>query len=158
MNDDPDETIAAELRVLFEYVDPVPPLVTQAANAALTWRRVDAELAELLGDSADQTELLAGVRSSDAPIRAVTMSGGGLTIDIQIVSDGPLRTLLGQLSPQTSATIEIQTVDGDSATTESDRSGRFTAQLARGTQIRLRIRNKLRTSAPLIETSWIAVS
>jgi hypothetical protein len=45
MNDDPDETIAAELLKLFEQVDAVPPLVSQAANAALTWRRIDAELA-----------------------------------------------------------------------------------------------------------------
>jgi hypothetical protein len=59
MNDDPDETIAAELQTLFEQVDAVPPLISQAANAALTWRRIDAELAELLGDSADQSPSLA---------------------------------------------------------------------------------------------------
>ena len=125
MNDDPYETIAAELQTLFEQVDAVPPLISQAANAALTWRRIDAELAELLGDSADQTESLAAARGPDAPIRAVTMSSGELSIDIQILADGPPRTVLGQLSPPASATIEIQTIDGESATTESDRSGRY---------------------------------
>jgi hypothetical protein len=157
MNDDLDEPIAAELRTLFEHIDPVPPLVSEAANAALTWRRIDAELAELLGDSADEAVLLSAARGPDAPIRAVTMSSGELNIDIQILADGPRRTLLGQLSPPASATIEIHTADGESATTESDRSGRFRAQLPRGAQIRLRIRDKLRTSSPPVETAWITV-
>jgi hypothetical protein len=157
MNDDPNETIAAELRTLFEQIDAVPPLVSEAANAALTWRRIDAELAELLGDSADEAELLVAARGPDAPIRAVTMGSDELSIDIQILADGPRRTLLGQLSPPVSATIEIQTADGESATTESDRSGRFRAQLLRGAPIRLRIRDKLRMSSPPVETTWITV-
>ena len=157
MSHDPDEAIAAELRALFDQVDAVPPLVSEAARAALTWRRIDAELAELLGDSADQAEPLTLARGSDSPIRAVTLSNGELSIDIQILSDGPPQTLLGQLSPPANATIEIQSVDGELATTESDHSGRFRVPLPPGKAIRLRIREKLRSS-PLVETSWIIVS
>jgi hypothetical protein len=48
---DPDERLVAELRTLVERVDPVPPLVTEAAKAAFDWRRLDANLSELRGDS-----------------------------------------------------------------------------------------------------------
>jgi hypothetical protein len=158
MDRDPDEEIAAELRTLFEYIDAVPPVVAHAADAALTWRRIDAELAELLADSADEAELLAGARGPDAPSRAVTMGSGELSIDIQILAEGPTRTLLGQLSPAASATIEIQTVDGESVSTESDTSGRFRVQLPPGTPIRIRSRDKQGTSARPVETSWITVA
>ena len=62
-----------------------------------------------------QAESVAVARGPDAPIRAVTLSSGELSIDIQILADGPPRTVLGQLSPAASATIEIQTGDGESA-------------------------------------------
>ena len=53
---DKDATTEAELRALFARVDPVPPLLDDAARAAFTWRTVDAELAELMRDSADASE------------------------------------------------------------------------------------------------------
>jgi hypothetical protein len=49
---DPDEMLMVELRGLFTDVDPVPPLVIETAKASLGWRRLDADLAELLSDSA----------------------------------------------------------------------------------------------------------
>ena len=63
--DDPDDTLVSELREYFARVDPVPPLVTEAAKAALGWRRLDADLAELLSDSSDSSVL----RSENAPVR-----------------------------------------------------------------------------------------
>ena len=53
---DKDATTEAELRAIFSHVDPVPPLLDDAARAAFTWRTVDAELAELMRDSADASE------------------------------------------------------------------------------------------------------
>ena len=40
-----------ELRDLAERTDPVPASVLEAARAALDWRRVDTELAELVADA-----------------------------------------------------------------------------------------------------------
>ena len=53
---DKDATTEAELRAIFAHLDPVPQLLDEAARAAFTWRTVDAELAELMRDSADAEE------------------------------------------------------------------------------------------------------
>src|SRR5581483_11533013 len=96
---DPDEALMAELRAFFAEVDPVPPLVTETAKASLGWRRLDADLAELLSDSALEEEPFAVSRGGETPARAVTFSSAALTIDIEVHVDDAARTLLGQLSP-----------------------------------------------------------
>jgi hypothetical protein len=155
---DSDDPLVAELRTFYERVDPVPPLVREAAKAALGWRRLDADLAELLSDSTVDREALAYARGARAPARSVTFSAGEVTIDIEIRPDGESRTILGQLSPPYHAMIEIKTAD-ESATVpaESDRLGRFRAQLEAGGPIRLRVVDQDRESAAPIETSWIVV-
>ena len=51
MANDPNDPLLADLRRLAGEVDDVPDEVTGYARAALDWRRIDAELAELLSDS-----------------------------------------------------------------------------------------------------------
>jgi hypothetical protein len=159
MEDDPgtDEPLVAELRAFFAQVDPVPPLVTEAAKAALGWRRLDAELAELLSDSALETESLALARGGGAPVRSVTFSADELTIDLEIHIDGDHRTLLGQLAPPFAATIEIQTADGPLPVAETDRLGRFRVTIPTSGAIRLRVSAGDRQSGSPVETSWISV-
>jgi len=156
---DPDDALVAELQTLVARVDPVPPLVTEAAKAALGWRRLDADLAELLSDSALESEALALARGPGAPVRSVSFSAGEVTIDVEIHVDGDQRTVLGQLSPPSSTTIEIQRADDAGATiVESDRLGRFRAQVSAGQPIRVRILSpEAGTAASVIETSWIAI-
>jgi hypothetical protein len=156
---DPDGPLVTELRTLFARVDPVPPLVTQAGKAALGWRRLDADLAELLSDSALEEQALARARGAGAPVRSVLFSAGELTIDIEIHPDDDRRRLLGQLSPPTTASIEIQSADAAvAATASSDSMGRFRAQLPGGGAIRLRVVPGDTTSwASGIETSWITI-
>ena len=154
---DPDEMLMAELRVLFVDVDPVPPLVIETAKASLGWRRLDADLAELLSDSALEEEAFAVARGGDAPARAVTFSATGLTIDIEVHVDDPERTLLGQLSPPSAATIEIQTLADAPLSSEADRLGRFRVRLPGGGPIRLRVLRANGQSGPPVETSWITV-
>jgi hypothetical protein len=60
----------------------VPGPVTEAAKAAIGWRRIDAELAELLSDSAVDAELLAGVRGAGTRARSVSFGAGELTIQL----------------------------------------------------------------------------
>ena len=64
---DRDELLIAELRAFFAEVDPVPPLVSETAKASLGWRRLDADLAELLSDSALEEEPFALARGRGAP-------------------------------------------------------------------------------------------
>ncbi len=153
--DDRSEDTLAELKSLVDEVDPCPAEVSSFAKAALGWRRIDAELAELLSDSAlDTTPALA--RSGVLQARSVTFKGGGLEIDVSIHEQGSGRLLLGQLAPPSRATIEVQRDDSTTAaTTETDALGRFRVELSASGRIRLRI---LRDApAPHLETSWIAI-
>src|SRR5262249_28448010 len=80
---DRDERLLEELRQLVREVDPVPDDVTSFARAALGWRRIDAELAELLSDSVLESEALAGVRGV-ARARVVSFRASDLELDVEI--------------------------------------------------------------------------
>ena len=153
----PDELLMSELRGFFADVDPVPPLVMETAKASLGWRRLDADLAELLSDSALEEESFALARGGDATARAVTFSSAGLMIDIEVRVDDPERTLLGQLSPSSPATIEIQTMADEPLSTEADRLGRFRVRLPSGGPVRLRVLGADAPGRPPVVTSWITV-
>src|SRR4051794_41920885 len=71
------EDLLAELRVAGLVVDPVPERVMFAAKASLSWRTIDAELAELTYDSALDDDRLSLVRGATAA-RMLTFSAGGL--------------------------------------------------------------------------------
>ena len=85
---DKDATTEAELRALFAHMDPVPPLLDDAARAAFTWRTVDAELAELMRDSADAEEE-AGmlVRGGGGP-RQLSFESPRLGIELEVAATG----------------------------------------------------------------------
>jgi hypothetical protein len=155
-HDDPDEALVAELRDLFAHADPVPPLVTEAAKSSLSWRRLDAELAELLSDSALEEGSLVGARGG-APVRSVSFSARARTIDLEVHVDDGRRTLLGQIAPPASIQVEIQTAESDTVTAAlSDDLGRFRAHLPAGGLIRLVIDDGADASSK-IETSWIRI-
>ena len=64
MSDEPeDDELEHELRQLAASGNPVPPELVQAATEALSWRNVDAELAELVFDSLLNTDEATLVRS-----------------------------------------------------------------------------------------------
>ncbi len=147
-----------ELRALFALDDPVPRLVTEAAKAALGWRRLDAELAELCGDSALDSEALALARGSAATLRAASFSSGAVTIDVEFHGEGADREVLGQLSPPVRARVEVQASTEEAQTSaESDALGRFRAKLPPGHSIRLRVTLGGADAGKLIETSWLAL-
>src|SRR3954454_6431033 len=100
MTDD-DAVTEAELRAIFNQVDPVPLLLEDAARGAFTWRTVDDELAELMRDSADE-EAGALVRSGTGP-RQLSFESPRLGIELEVVSTGPReRRVQGQLLPPAS--------------------------------------------------------
>jgi len=155
---DPNAELLNELRSVLERVDPPPAEIAEFARAALGWRRLDGELAELLADSALETQATALARSGGTGSRWLTFRSEGLAIDLQIEADGAVRNLLGQLAPPpASAAIEVQAGDGTViATADADSLGRFRITLETGDRIRLRV---LRPDppGPPIETSWFSV-
>jgi hypothetical protein len=155
---DPDLELLRELRALSERVDPVSAAVTEFAKAALGWRRVDAELAELLSDSALEGLELAGTRAVDGA-RWLSFRAEELAIEVEVERDGERRTLLGQLEPAPAvADVELQGDDGSVlARSVSDALGRFRIVLERGGRIRLRVLRREAAAAPL-ETSWLELA
>jgi hypothetical protein len=156
--DDHHDPLLDELRDMFAGEDPVPPLVTEMAKASLGWRRLDADLAELLTDSSLESQSLALARGAGATLRSVSFSAGRLTIDVEIHGEGADRAMLGQISPPTHASIEVQTPDeAEPARTEADALGRFRTQLPAAKSVRLRVGVGDPAAPKWIETSWIAL-
>jgi hypothetical protein len=114
-----DDEIMALLAEALERADPVPAHVMDNARAAFTWRTIDAELAELVFDSALHSS---GVRSEELN-RQVTFRSSNVEIEIMIVEDRG-RRLVGQLVPPTTATIELIGADGMQSSS-TDGLGRF---------------------------------
>jgi hypothetical protein len=149
----PDAALIEQLRAAFG-AEAAPARVTAAAKAALTWRRVDAELAELLSDSALDAE--PALARGGAVLRSVSFSAGEMIVELEVHPDGERRTLLGQLSPAAQRTIAIQRADGsESASTLTDELGRFRITLGAGGTVRLRIVDGAADTA--IETAWLPI-
>ena len=118
-----DEQLLAELRTALDLSDPPPERLATIAKAALTWRTIDAELAEIAFDSAHD---LTGVRDT-AVQRQVTFETDDLEIEI-MMTDEATRRVVGQLVPAAEATIVLIAGDDDEPsriTTTSDHLGRF---------------------------------
>jgi hypothetical protein len=81
-DDERDEQLLAELKGVLAQVDPVPGHVTAAARAALGWRTLDEDLADLLYDSSEELEPV-GVRGEDQP-RTLSFRGPSLGLDVEI--------------------------------------------------------------------------
>lgn len=109
------------LQRMFDAVDPPPAHVLAHARDAFAWHGIDAELAELVYDSA-ATAVPTGVRGGhDA--RQMTFRTPGLEIEIEVTSERA-RIVIGQLVPAQTAVIELRQ-DGHTLRTEADALGRF---------------------------------
>lgn len=100
--------------------DPVSPLVAEFAKALFTWRDIDAHLAEMSFDSADE-DVPSGVRSA-SDIRMLSFQVDDWAIDIE--HNPTTGQILGQISPQSTFTVELHS-DGALSTSGSDDRGRF---------------------------------
>jgi hypothetical protein len=120
--------LIAQLRALFLLLDPPPARVYEAAAAALDLRDLDAELADLLADTAAE-DLLVGARGAgeDPGVRLLSFEGGEVGIELQ-VSVGPdgTREVLGQLVGADSARVVLRQA-ADRRVAAVDAVGRFRA-------------------------------
>ena len=116
-----DMALLAEIRGSAEAFDPVPKTVIAAAKASLTWRSIDAELAQLIEDSA--LAPMAGVRSAEGP-RLLTFESAETTLVLEVLPTGPTRRVLGQLLAAPRARVEVRHARGADEV-EADELGRF---------------------------------
>jgi hypothetical protein len=90
----PDRSFEEELAAALG--DPLPPDVLNTVEELLTWRTVDAELAELLSmETLDP--LSSGVRDAGT-VTTLSYRAGSVSVDVEIDSDA--RVLRGQVLPE----------------------------------------------------------
>jgi len=145
-----DDLLLAELRSAIEQHDPVPAAAAEAARAAFAWRTFDAEVAELLFDSA-RDDALAGVRGAGSD-RLLSFEGDELAVELGVTGLGEQRTLTGQIDPPARMSVEVRSLAG-STMLETDGLGRFSFGIATG-PVSLRV---LRGEGPPLETPWTII-
>lgn len=142
-----DEELLAALGRALNEAEPVPRAVSEYARAGFGWRTLDAELAELVFDSA--VEELVGVRGEET--RQVTFRSPGLEIEVAVLDEGS-RRIIGQLVPPQATAIEMRH-DGHSVETRSDDLGRFTFDGVPTGPISLRCS----LGGMTVQTDWVVV-
>lgn len=147
-----DTELENELRGIAARVDPVPAGLLAAAEAAFTWRTVDAELAELIFDSRADAESLAVVRGGGEP-RLLTFHAAELTVEVEVTRAGPEHRLVGQLLPPGPARVQVRHPDGV-LDLDADELGRFIAERVAPGPVSLRCE---RGGEGQVVTDWVTV-
>jgi hypothetical protein len=117
-----DDALLADLQ-LAGRLDEMPSEMVAAAKAGFVWRTMDAELAELVADSAEDDMSLAGVRGAPT-VRMLTFQSPTLTVEVEALATGSSRRLVGQLVPPQAGRLEVRH-GGVTMTVAADALGRF---------------------------------
>ena len=117
-----DDELLERLRHVLDAVDEPRTRATDAAKAAIGWRDIDAELAQLVFDSrVDDAEPELVMRGNPAETHQLTFSTDEITIDIALTNGG----LVGQVIPIGSATVELVQRNAEPRLTHTDEFGAF---------------------------------
>jgi hypothetical protein len=146
----PDDELVNALALALRALDPVPARLVEAGKTALSWRTVDAELAELVAD----TEGGIGAAGRVHAPRILTFAAGDTTLVLEVTDDENGRRLLGQIVAPRRAEIEAAHRSG-AVTVESDDLGRFRVEHFPTGPIRLSLRVPNKPS-PVV-TSWVNI-
>lgn len=119
-----DDPLLADLRLAGE-LDAPPAELDHAVKAAFSLMSLDAELAALTYDSAEDERALTGVRSAEPP-RFLTFEAPGLIVEVESTPEGGARRLVGQLAPAQRTALEVRHAGGTVAVAV-DELGRFSA-------------------------------
>ena len=112
-----DERLLAALGEALKASQAVPSWFVETGKNAFAWHNIDAELAQLTYDSDEDRREAAAMRSETASIRSLTFTSSHLSLELEVTEN----TLLGQILPPRSGTLEIHTKAGDD---QDDRGGR----------------------------------
>jgi hypothetical protein len=144
---DEDQRLVQDLRAAIHRVGAPTARMIAAAQAAYSWRTLDAELAALTHDSL--TDESAGVRSGSGPPRTLVFESVHESVELEQTEDG----LVGQLVPPTDGEVTLLGPDGELGYASVDELGCFSFDLAPHGLVRLRCR----TSSGVMITEWISL-
>lgn len=141
-----DDATFDEVKGALGRADQAPDDVIRAAKDAFTWRTIDAELAELVFDSA--LDELTGVRAATTAQRQLTFQTDDLELEIMV--DG--RRIVGQVVPPRAGSVEIA-AGGDVTAAAVDDLGSFQFDDVPPGHVRLSIR----VGDKVVVTEWTIV-
>lgn len=143
-----EDEMMAELRRIAGQVDPVPELVIDNGRAALSTRALDAELAELLLDSALES---AQVRGAGEQVRLLSFQLEDVLLEVQAEYAGDEVSLRG-LVDGAGGEVDVEAGGGAGGrrTVPIDADGGFATRLPRGAA-----RFRLRSRGGVVTTSWV---
>lgn len=146
---DPPDLLLERLRRIATDVDDPPELVLATARAALLTRQLDAELAELVMDSA--VDELAAVRDAGGDVRLLSFEASTVSMELQVSESGAARVLhglvrghSGEVVVESAAQTQLLTVDPH---------GWFSVELPQGT-VRLHLHDE---TGAAVTTSWVSI-
>jgi hypothetical protein len=142
---DDDEQLVADLRAAVHHAGAPTEQMAAAAEAAYSWRTIDAELASLTEDSFLHGAVHA--HAASAPARALVFEGSRLTVELTVSDD----QLVGQLAPATAGTVTVSSPAGELAHTAIGADGRFAVSRPDHGPMRLR----LSTQSGELITEWV---
>jgi hypothetical protein len=145
-----DEALLAALRQALRARQAVPAEFVEAGQNAFAWHNIDAELAQLTYDSSRDADLASSMRTEAASIRALTFTSAHLTIELEVAPD----SLLGQIVPTQTATIEVQSRTSPETAVSADEIGCFVIRPIPSVPFRLQCRTG--TGIDVL-TGWITL-
>ena len=148
-----EDPLFIRLQAVAEQADPVPEFVFEAARAAFLLRRLDAQLAELVLDSAvDSGAVLVRGSAIEDQTRLLSFETESVSVDIQVTTVDGSRSLL-VLVRGASGEVGIETALGRSVA-QIDEQGRFAvAGIPAGT---VRLHLTADNGSP-VTTSWVSL-
>lgn len=151
---DADDELFDRLAATLRNAEEPPEAVVELARASFGLRRLDAELAELVADSAlDLTPT--GVRGDVAASRLLTFEAGDAEIEVQVTATGENAwQVIGQVVPPAAATVRLEPADPARVALEAqaDELGRFSLRAVGGGPWRLVCR---RQGLPPVVSPWV---
>jgi hypothetical protein len=151
MTDQPTiDVLELRLRRLAQTADPVPELLLESARAAFILRTVDAELAELVHDSAVDPDLVLVRGPGDDTVRMLSFEHGDVAVDLQVSETPSGRELLGLVTGAV-GDVDVEQAGGRT-TVPLDDAGRFVVQGLANGPVRLHMHA---VDGTAITTSWV---
>ncbi len=145
-----DEQLWEALRESMRARQAVPSWFVETGKNAYAWHNIDSELAQLTYDSRQDSGEATVMRAETASIRALTFTSAHLSLELE-VTEG---SVLGQIIPPRSGTLEIHPRNDESTTTEVDELGCFSVEPIPPSPFRLRWRAPDGTD---VMTGWITI-
>jgi hypothetical protein len=147
-----DDALLARLAATLRGAQDPPADVAELARLSFGLRDLDAQLAELVADSA--VDVPVGVRSATGAARLLTFAGEQAEVELQVTSAGDGWAVLGQVVPPGPALVRAEPAAPGVAAVAADADdlGRFALDLSAGGPWRF---VGTRDGSTLLATDWV---